>query len=512
MKLKIKLPLAFGGVVAALMGAALVGILGLGSAISTYGTDVAAEHAAERSVDRMLVAFKVQVQEWKDTLLRGKDARELDKHWNAFVQQEAAVDDTARGLLAQLPAGDSRDLVERFAVEHARMGQGYRKGLAAFKDAGFDPAAGDLAVKGVDREPARLLAEAARRIADHSAAVSARAAAEARRATIASVVLMVAGGVVGLGVGLAFSRRITRPVEKALAFSQAVAGGDLATRVRPRGDDEIAELLHALLAMQDSLSAVVRQVRRDAEGVAAASTQIANGGVDLSQRTEEQAAALQQAAAAMDELSSTVRQNAGNAGEADQLARGASDVAQRGGEVVGEVVQTMRGIHESSRRVADIIAVIDGIAFQTNLLALNAAVEAARAGEQGRGFAVVASEVRSLAQRSAAAAREIKGLISTSVERVEQGSALVDQAGATMNEVVAAIGRVAGLMGEISTASSEQSTGVGHIGQAISHMDEATQHNAALVEESAAAAASLKVQAHDLVQAVAVFRLAPAGA
>jgi methyl-accepting chemotaxis protein-1 (serine sensor receptor) len=221
---------------------------------------------------------------------------------------------------------------------------------------------------------------------------------------------------------------------------------------------------------------------------------------------------VQQAAAAMDELSSTVRQNAGNAGEADQLARGASDVAQRGGEVVGEVVQTMRGIHESSRRVADIIAVIDGIAFQTNLLALNAAVEAARAGEQGRGFAVVASEVRSLAQRSAAAAREIKGLISTSVERVEQGSALVDQAGATMNEVVAAIGRVAGLMGEISTASSEQSTGVGHIGQAISHMDEATQHNAALVEESAAAAASLKVQAHDLVQAVAVFRLAPAGA
>ncbi|HEX7690624.1 MAG TPA: methyl-accepting chemotaxis protein [Burkholderiaceae bacterium] len=510
MKLKIKLPLAFSGVVAALMGAALVGILGLGSAISTYGTDVAAGHADERAVDQMLVAFKVQVQEWKDTLLRGKDPQALDKHWTAFAKQEAAVDEAARTLLAQLPPGESRDLVGRFAAEHVRMGQGYRQGFDAFKAAGFDPTAGDVAVKGVDREPARLLAEAAKRIAAHSAEVSARAAVEAHRATILSVVLMVVGGVVGLAVGVAFSRRITKPVEKALEFSQAVAGGDLATRVRPRGDDEIADLLRSLLAMQDSLSAVVRQVRRDAEGVAAASTQIANGGADLSQRTEEQAAALQQAASAMDELSTTVRQNADNAGEADQLARGASDVAQRGGAVVGEVVQTMRGIHESSRRVADIIAVIDGIAFQTNILALNAAVEAARAGEQGRGFAVVASEVRSLAQRSAEAAREIKALISASVERVEQGSALVDQAGATMTEVVAAIGRVAGLMGEISAASSEQSTGVGHIGQAIAHMDDATQHNAALVEESAAAAASLKDQAHGLVQAVAVFRLAPA--
>jgi methyl-accepting chemotaxis protein-1 (serine sensor receptor) len=243
--------------------------------------------------------------------------------------------------------------------------------------------------------------------------------------------------------------------------------------------------------------------------VASASSQIATGNSDLSMRTEQQASALQETAASMEQLGTAVRHNADNASQANQLARGASEVAQRGGDVVGEVVETMRGINESSRRIGDIIGVIDGIAFQTNILALNAAVEAARAGEQGRGFAVVAGEVRNLAQRSAEAAREIKQLIAASVERVERGTAQVDRAGATMKEIVGAVGRVTDIMGEISSASAQQSAGVAQVGNAVGQMDTATQQNAALVEQSAAAAESLRGQARELVEAVAVFRLAP---
>jgi len=251
----------------------------------------------------------------------------------------------------------------------------------------------------------------------------------------------------------------------------------------------------------------VSDVRQNADGVATASAQIAQGNLDLSSRTEEQASALEQTAASMEQLTATVRQNAENAKAANELSHGASTIAIKGGAVVDQVVETMAGINDSSNKIADIINVIDGIAFQTNILALNAAVEAARAGDQGRGFAVVAGEVRTLAQRSAAAAKEIKTLISTSVERVTQGTALVTQAGTTMAEIVSAIKRVSDVVGEISVASNEQSIGVGQVGEAVSQMDQVTQQNAALVEESAAAAESLKSQAQQLVQAVAVFKL-----
>ncbi len=509
MNLKLKMPLTFSGVLAALMAAALVGIHSLNQSITTYDTEVATNQAAVQSVQDVLVTFKTQVQEWKDTLLRGKDPAKLDKHWSAFAAREADVDAKAKALLATLPEGESRTLVEQFEAAHVKMGEGYRKGFDAFKAAGFDSAAGDAAVAGVDREPARLLGESAKKIAADSAAVAARAAVDAHRATLVSIALMLAVGVAGLWIGIWFSRRITRPVDFALKLAQAIAEGDLSVQVRVSGNDEIGALLVALSRMQGSLSDVVGHVRQNSESVATASMQISQGANDLSSRTEEQASALQEAAASMEELSSTVRQNADNALQANQMALGASEVARRGGDVVGEVVETMKGINESSRRIVDIIGVIDGIAFQTNILALNAAVEAARAGEQGRGFAVVASEVRSLAQRSADAAREIKTLISASVERVEHGTTLVDQAGVTMTEIVASIARVTDIMGEISAASSEQSTGVGQIGEAISHMDQATQQNAALVEESAAAAESLKDQAHQLVDAVAVFKLTP---
>ncbi len=330
-------------------------------------------------------------------------------------------------------------------------------------------------------------------------------------ATLTVLLALVAAAIAGL---LLFSWTIAallrRRVDAARQVAERVRDGDLREPVRDAALDEFSPLLGALGDMQSALTRVVAEVRGNAESVATASAQIAQGNQDLSGRTEQQASALQQTAATMDELGSTVRHNADNARQANQLAQGASSVAARGGEVVGQVVETMRGINESSRRIADIIGTIDGIAFQTNILALNAAVEAARAGEQGRGFAVVAGEVRSLAQRSAEAAREIKALIGTSVERVEQGSTLVGQAGQTMDEIVGAIRRVSDIVGDISAASSEQSRGVEQVGQAVAQMDQSTQQNAALVEQSAAAAESLKAQARQMVAAVAVFRLADA--
>ena len=300
---------------------------------------------------------------------------------------------------------------------------------------------------------------------------------------------------------------ITEPLKNSLEVATRIAQGDLSANIQVVGRDETAQLLQALSTMKNQLASIVNHVRQGAQGVSVASAEIAQGNNNLSERTEQQASALEETAASMEELRTTVRQNADSARQANQLAQSASTVAVQGGEVVSQVVDTMKGINDSSRKIADIIGVIDGIAFQTNILALNAAVEAARAGEQGRGFAVVASEVRSLAGRSADAAKEIKNLITDSVNRVEQGSALVDKAGVTMAEVVSSIRRVNDIMGEISAASTEQSQGVAQISEAVTHMDQATQQNAALVEEMAAAASSLKSQAQDLVEVVSVFKL-----
>jgi methyl-accepting chemotaxis protein len=327
-------------------------------------------------------------------------------------------------------------------------------------------------------------------------------------ASRAGVVLMVLLSMaLAAGLGFWITRQITKPIAFAVKAAEGFAQGDLATALNARGTDEPAQLLHAMESMRTSLAGVVSSVRQGSEGVATASAEIAQGNHDLSARTEQQASALEETAASMEELSSTVKQNADSARQANQLAMTASTVAIKGGEVVGQVVETMKGINESSRKISDIISVIDGIAFQTNILALNAAVEAARAGEQGRGFAVVASEVRSLAGRSADAAKEIKSLINASVERVEHGTSLVDQAGVTMTEVVSSIKRVTDIMGEISAASNEQSLGVSQVGEAVSQMDQTTQQNAALVEQMAAAASSLKSQAQELVQVVSVFNL-----
>jgi methyl-accepting chemotaxis protein-1 (serine sensor receptor) len=310
---------------------------------------------------------------------------------------------------------------------------------------------------------------------------------------------------------LTLSRAIARPLGEALGHFDAIAAGDLRRPVAVTSRDEMGQLLEGIAKMQRSLIDTVRTVRSGSESIATATRQIAAGNIDLSSRTEEQASALQETASSMDELTGTVKQNADNARQASSLAANASEIANKGSAVVGQVVGTMGEINQSSARIADIISIIEGIAFQTNILALNAAVEAARAGEEGRGFAVVAGEVRSLAQRSSAAAKEIKELIDTSVERVQSGSALVDEAGRTMTEIIGAVQRVTDIMGEIAAASEEQSGGIDQVARAVTQMDEVTQQNAALVEEAAAAASSLEDQAGKLRTAVAVFQLDDGG-
>ncbi len=341
--------------------------------------------------------------------------------------------------------------------------------------------------------------------------LSEEAAAQAEQAFLSARRQMLVISAIALVIGMLAAWRlavgITRPIARAVQVAETVAGGDLTSRIEVNSTDETGQLLGALKAMNESLVNVVGTVRAGSDSIATGATQIATGNADLSQRTEEQASNLQQTAASMEELTSTVQANAETARQATQLAASASTVASKGGTVVGQVVTTMEDITASSKKISDIIGVIDGIAFQTNILALNAAVEAARAGEQGRGFAVVATEVRSLAGRSAEAAKEIKALIGASVDKVEAGSRLVGDAGATMNDIVAQVKRVADLIGEISAATAEQTAGIGQVSDAVTQLDQVTQQNAALVEESAAAADSLNHQAARLVEAVSVFKI-----
>ena len=355
----------------------------------------------------------------------------------------------------------------------------------------------------------KTLDKMVKRVEDVSAASTARAREDAQRSRLLMIVMAAVGAVLGIVLGIVIARRLSRQLggepSYAADVARRIAAGDLAVQVQTRPGDRDS-MLFAMSQMQQQLTGTISNIKSSADSIASATKQIAAGNADLSQRTEEQASSLEETASSMEELTSIVKQNADNARQASALAGSASDIAVKGGEVVGRVIETMSGINASSKKIADIIGVIEGIAFQTNILALNAAVEAARAGEQGRGFAVVAGEVRSLAQRSATAAKEIKELIGDSVGRVRNGSALVTEAGGVIEEVVVAVKRVTDIMGEISAASDEQSSGIEQVNQAVNQMDEVTQQNAALVEQAAAAALSLEEQAHLLRNAVSAFR------
>ncbi|WP_151632595.1 methyl-accepting chemotaxis protein [Noviherbaspirillum aerium] len=517
LKIGTRLALLAGCLLAALIAIGLQAWLTLEAGHRAETADLRSATQMQEAINQARTAqvqFKIQVQEWKNILLRGGDPALFAKYRDDFVKTGKQTQDQLQQLRKTMQdLGLDIALVDDAASAHRTLGERYLQALGKYDSANPDSAPlVDAEVKGMDRAPTKKIDDIVAYVVEQSRR-KAEAAAKAASVRVDNAALLLLtstllAAVIGAIVTVWLSRSITRPLSQAVQFAQTVASGDLRTRINAAGSDETAQLLRSLSEMNASLSRIVADVRSGTDTIAAASSQISAGNHDLSARTERQASSLEETASSMEELTGTVRQNADNARQASQLAGSASEVAAQAGAVVSQVVQTMASINDSARRIADIISVIDGIAFQTNILALNAAVEAARAGEQGRGFAVVATEVRTLAQRSAAAAREIKELISDSMQRVEAGTGLVDKAGETMKEVVASVHRVNDIIGEISTASQEQTAGIEQVHAAVADMDGTTQQNAALVEEAAAAASAMQQQANNLAATVGVFKLA----
>jgi methyl-accepting chemotaxis protein len=494
--------------IAMVVGGALYGFAAARSGLATVArvNDTLIAQAIEAQA--IEATFKEQVQQWMSVLVRGHDPQALDKSWKQFTFREREVKRGAEKLRGVVELASARDLLDQFLAKHTAMGNRYREALESYKASGFDARKIDVEVKGIEAAPAELLEELVKLMRDEAkAAVGGARQAATRGFGLSLGVIAVATLAALFACALLIMRTVVRPLAHAVSVVDRVAAGDLTVEVQSSSRDETGRLLLGLLKMRNGLAESVSMIRRSAEGVGTASKQIAVGHADLSARTEEQAASLEQTAASMEELAATVKQNAESARQANALASGTSDTAGKGGEVMAKVVGTMGGISEAGKKIADIVGLIDSIAFQTNILALNAAVEAARAGEQGRGFAVVASEVRALAQRSAEAAREIKGLIRNSVDKVDEGMKLVETAGTTMQEIVVSVQRVTGMMSGISAASQEQLHGIEQVSGAVTQMDHVVQQNAALVAESAAAAQNMAEQAEQLMESVARFKL-----
>ena len=486
-----------------------VGLVNQGATNAALGTVYNDRLVVISQLDRILSLMQENQQGLTGAAL------ERDADHGALVQETTARIDVISGLWKEYKA-------TRMTAQEEVLAQRFLDSRSAFVADGIKPTMAALSARDADKVDA-LVKGALKRLyvpvrANMQALVGLQidvakqeydaALARYERARNWSIALVVGGVLAGVAVAWLLIGGISRSLAEALRLADSVAAGDLTQTIRIERHDETGQLLAAMQKMNSALTGIVTRVRAGTDTIGTASSQIAAGNQDLSSRTEQQASSLEETAASMEELTSAVRQNADNARQANTLAHTASEVADRGGAVIGQVVETMAGINEASRRIAEIIGVIDGIAFQTNILALNAAVEAARAGEQGRGFAVVASEVRNLAQRSATAAREIKVLIEDSVARVDAGGNLVRQAGATMQELHGSVQRVTDIMGEITAASVEQTAGIEQVNVAVTQMDQVTQQNAALVEEAAAAADAMQDQARSLAEAVSVFRLA----
>ena len=507
-KIGTRLGLAFGLLVVMMLGATVVGVLRLGE-VGVINERIIDDSWVKSEAASLIDATTRANARLTMELAISTDAQRLQAIKANITANKKSIDDAFALLQQKIHLPEGKATLARLSELRSKYVQSFGR-VAQLVDAGERESAIVLlqseTLPSLDalQEPINALTALQKRLVEEDGHAVVQSIRSAR-------LLMLALGAVGLLVGVVLSFGITRsiiaPLRRAVVLARVVAKGDLSSRIEVTGTDETSELLQALRDMNDSLGRTVVQVRSGSDAIATATGQIAAGNTDLSARTEEQAAALEQTTAAIHELASTIKQNYEYGRNANQIADSAAQVAVKGGQMVTQVVHTMEAINVSSRKIADIIGVIDGIAFQTNILALNAAVEAARAGDQGRGFAVVASEVRSLAGRSATAAKEIKGLIDASVSNVSDGCQQVEQAGATMDEIVVSVRRVADIMGEISLASQDQSQGMEQINQAMTQMDQVTQSNAALVEEAAAAAQSLEHQAHGLVEAVSVFKV-----
>ncbi len=508
MKIGVRLGAGFAVVLALSIVTAGVGIYALGTLRAS------AEKLAKNDAPRLEASLRLDASASANSrrlpeMLAAKDEAEIERLTKRFAVNEQKTADAVEELAKLALSEDAARVMVTIKEAHTAYAEVSKKFIAIVKSGKADEA-----FTSYTKEVSPALTKFSRSISEmieyddglfHRGMDESNAVYKQARDVVGGILALAV--LLGAFIAWRAARSITRPLRMAVEIAHNVAAGDLTSTAATKSRDEVGQLMAALNDMNQSLTKIVREVRTGSDAISTGSKEIAAGNADLSHRTEEQASSLEETASSMEELTSTVKQSAENARQANQLAAGASAVAVKGGEVVGQVVSTMSGITEASHKIADIIGVIDGIAFQTNILALNAAVEAARAGEQGRGFAVVATEVRTLAQRSAAAAKEIKTLIQDSVEKVESGSKLVDQAGRTMEEIVGAVKKVTDIMAEIASAAQEQSSGIEQVNQAVTQMDQVTQQNAALVEQAAAAADSMQQQAQTLSRAVSIFKL-----